>query len=949
MKKLIIFLFLLPLLFSCNRSDYKALKAGFDNPPTEYRPCVWWHWMGGQVSKDGIKKDLEWMHNAGISGIHCFDAGFRNVPRIVKERKPYMSEAWKDCFNYALDLADSLGLEVSIASSPGWSITGGPWVSEDDAQKKLVWSRTEVNGGQMLEIALPEPPSCAGPYQDEPQWPSTPDRHRYYRDICVIAMRAPANEEARISQSKEKTGFIIDYKLSDLDITPEYEGVCPEGDVFELTENVRDGILSWDAPEGDWLVFRFGYSLLGRMNGPSVPEATGLEADKLDAGAMRRYYVNYLKMYEETTGDRLGSKGVIKNFLIDSYEAGRATWTPLMAQEFEKRRGYSLKPWMPVLAGEIIGSSERSEQFLFDWRRTLGELIAENHYDIVNGLLDDYGLRRYSESHEERRAFVGDGMMTKRGAYMPMCAFWVRKRAGWYSTYPGCEADIKETSSVAHIYGQNICGAESFTTNGKRGKWDGFWAYQCHPGLLKRYADAALSMGLNRFIIHSSVHQPSDEHIPGLSLSIYGQWFNRHDTWAGEAKVWTDYLSRSSFLLSQGRYVADIAYFYGEDTNPTAVHYDRRVELPFGWNYDYVNADILCNVLKNKGKSLVAESGAEYKAVVIDTAVHKMSIELLRALDRISEAGTLICGNRPIRCADLGNDTEFAELTERIWSRSNTYAPDNLRNALRDNGIDEDLITAETPDSMAFVHRKLRDAEIYWLANISSRPRTVTVSFKDCGNVAEVWNAYDASRKSIVSQSRDGRTELELNMDRDDALFVVFTRKGGADETYTSCPETESLALDGTWTLAFPDGRGAPESAELEHLEDLSSSESDSLKYYSGTIIYSTSFSLESLPEHCSLDLGRVCNMARVSVNGHDLGLYWKEPYVCPVDKSVLKNGINTVEIKVINSWANRLIGDARHKDEKPYAFTAERYYKAEDPLPSSGLIGPVLLKFGAI
>ena len=173
--------------------------------------------------------------------------------------------------------------------------------------------------------------------------------------------------------------------------------------------------------------------------------------------------------------------------------------------------------------------------------------------------------------------------------------------------------------------------------------------------------------------------------------------------------------------------------------------------------------------------------------------------------------------------------------------------------------------------------------------------------------------------------------------------------KGGADETYTSCPETESLALDGTWTLAFPDGRGAPESAELEHLEDLSSSESDSLKYYSGTIIYSTSFSLESLPEHCSLDLGRVCNMARVSVNGHDLGLYWKEPYVCPVDKSVLKKGINTVEIKVINSWANRLIGDARHKDEKPYAFTAERYYKAEDPLPSSGLIGPVLLKFGAI
>ena len=943
MKKLNILLLLLLLLFSCSNNEYKALEAGFDNPPADCRPCVWWHWMGGQVSRDGIKKDLEWMQKAGIGGIHCFDAGFNNVPRLVKERKAYMSEAWKDCFNYAIGLADSLGLEVSIASSPGWSITGGPWVSEDDAQKKLVWSRTKVKGGQSLEIDLPRPPSCAGPYQDELQFPNDPDRYRYYRDICIIAMRAPVNEQARISHSRAKTGFILDYRLSDADFTPEYEGVCPEEDVFELTEKVRDGVLSWNAPEGEWLIFRFGYSLLGRTNGPSVPEATGLEADKLDSDAMRRYYINYLRMYEEATGGRLGSDGIIKNFLIDSYEAGKGTWTPLMVQEFEKRRGYSLKHWMPVLAGEIIGSSERSEQFLFDWRRTLGELLVENHYDLVNEVLADYGMRRFSESHEERRAFVGDGMMTKRGADMPMSAFWVRKRAGWYATYPGCEADLRESASVSHIYGQNICGAESFTTNGKRGKWDGFWAYQCHPGLLKRYADAAMSHGLNRFIIHSSVHQPSDEHVPGLSLGIYGQWFNRHDTWAGEARAWTDYLSRSSFMLSQGRNVADIAYFYGEDTNPTAVHYERRVEIPSGWNYDYVNADILCNVLKIKGKSLKAESGAEYRAVVLDTAVHKMSIDLLRALDRISSAGTLICGNKPLRCADLGNDAEFAELTGRIWSRDNTFLPENLQFALRNRGIDEDVILEDT-DSMAFVHRKLRDSEIYWLSNASSRHRTVKASFKVDGLVPEIWNAYDASVKSVEFQRRDGRTVLEFEMDRDDALFVVFTRKGGAEESFRHQPETESIGIDGPWHLAFPDGRGAPDGITLNHTEDLSASESDALKYYSGTIIYSTTFSLESLPELCTLSLGRVCNMARVSVNGHDLGLCWKEPYSCRIDRGILKKGDNTLEIRVINSWANRLIGDAR--EGSSLAYTAETYYEAEDPLPPSGLIGPVLLKY---
>ena len=658
---------------------------------------------------------------------------------------------------------------------------------------------------------------------------------------------------------------------------------------------------------------------------------------------MRRYYSNYLQLYKDAVGEKLGKDGVIKNFLIDSYEAGKGTWTPRMEEEFEKRRGYSLRPWMPVLTGQIIGSAQRSEQFLFDWRQTLGELIVENHYDLVNEVLAEYGMKRFSEAHEERRAFVGDGMSTKKGADMPMAAFWVRAHAGWYDNFTGCESDLKEASSVAHVYGQNICGAESFTTNGRRGKWDGYWAYQCHPGFLKRYADASMAMGLNRFVIHSSVHQPSDDHVPGLSLGIYGQWFNRHDTWAEEAKVWLDYLAINSYMLSQGRYVADIAYLYGEDTNPSARFYTTENEAPSGYNYDYVNAEILQDVLKVKGGKLLAESGAEYSVVMIDTAIHKMSIGLVRTLDRISSKGVMICGNRPQRCASLGYDAEFESLCDKIWSRSNVRRPQDLILSLKDAGKSEDAILGR--DSLSFVHRKMKWGEIYWVANISSQPCEVEVSLNVEGYEPEIWNATDCSREKVSYSIEGGRTKILLNMERDDAQFIVLAKKTKCKSAnYNKLEQTTLKEISGEWALSFPSERGAPKHIYCDSLINLSQSEQEEVKYYSGSIIYSKEFSIDSLPETAVIDLGRVHNMARVYLNGQDLGLAWKEPYRLNCSKS-LKLGVNTLEIKVINSWANRLIGDARSPvNATKYSFTSETYYATEDPLPASGLLGPVRL-----
>jgi len=947
MKRLLIILPLLALsLTSQAQTGEEALFQSFLNPEKTYRPRVWWHWMNGNITRESIRKDILWMDRAGLAGFHNFDAGL-DSPQIVCKRLIYMTPEWKEVFNYALDLADSLDMEVSVASSPGWSITGGPWVSEDDAEKKIVWRETVLEGGRQYTDSLPDPFVNCGPYQEEPGYPAEPHKYEYYKDLFVLAVPVLDGDSIRIAESRIKAGFDMNYKISDRFPTPETQ-VCPsDKDVLDITHYYKDGILDWAVPDGKWKVFRFGYNLLGRRNAPASPEATGLEVDKLDPEAVRRYYDHYLGMYQEASGGRLGK--AIHCLMIDSYESGHATWTIRMEREFERRRGYELRPWMPVLTGQILGSSRESEQFLFDWRQTLGELMAENHYDIVDGILDRYGMTRYTEAHEERQAFTGDGMRVKLNADVPMSAIWARYNAGWHSSYPGTEADVRESSSVAHIYGQNICAAESFTTNGKIGKWDGTRAYQCGPYNLKPLADAAMSLGLNRFVIHSNVHQPDDNVFPGLGLGVYGQWFNRHETWAEEARGWTDYLSRSSYLLQQGRWVADIAYFYGEDKNLTGRFYDEMVNIPKGWNYDFVNADIILNVFRRKGNTLVTSSGMQYRMLVLDNELKYMSFPVLKRIARFVRAGVPVCCLCPPvqKAGYKGSQKRFDSLVAKIWDKErNNVFKEDLFDALNDADIrcDVDFMTDEDAD-LRFVHRRLDDGEIYWIANITPENRDITVSLNVDGYFPEIWHADTGLREPVSYRMHDGRTEVDLSMTPDDAQFIMLLKKTDEDSYLVRSQEPVSQTLiDGDWTVSFQQGRGAPESAVFHDLHSYTEEKDEGIRYFSGTAYYEKSFEFHSSGSgHVILDLGDVSHMARVYLNGEDLGLIWKAPYRTDVTDNLV-DGTNKLIVKVINSWANRLIGDAGKAPEDRITYTVQTFYlPGEAPVPS-GLMGPVKL-----
>ena len=1098
MKRIFPLLVVLPamLLGGCsgNKSSVKELSEGWENPPQSARTRVWWHWMNGNITKEGIKKDLEWMDRIGLGGFQNFDAA-SGTPTIVKDRLVYMHDGWKDAFAYAAKVADSLGLEFAIASAPGWSSTGGPWVEPKDAMKKLVWRTMTVEGGSKVDAALPAPFTKVGAFQNggAAGRGTAAQVDEYYEDVAVLAVKMPEGRAtaeqlgAKVTSSggnftlsqltdgditnssllpaDERKGFSwimyeypqpvtvksitlvdgstggfggrasttffessedgknftrvaplqaggvaqrtvsvpattakyfrITYRnqappagggmfgmpmprgpmgtnIAELDLhtytmvnrfedkagfsalpnltaqaTPVVEGEkfpSPE-DVIDITSSMTsDGKISWDAPAGTWKIYRFGFSLTGKQNHPAPAEATGLEVDKLDPVAWTAYFRKYFDMYKDASGGLMGQRGV-QYVLTDSYEAENETWTPAMREEFKNRRGYDMMAWMPVIAGEVIGSPAQSDAFLWDYRATIGDLIAAN-YDLLSEIaINEYGMKgRYSESHEGGRAYVGDGMDLKRTAEVPMSAMWVT--ASWLPNLPSGEpdrsmynADDRESASVAHIYGQNVAAAESMTAPGQGGL-----AYSYCPENLKFVADIELSNGINRFVIHESAHQPSDEHVPGLSLGGIGQWFNRHETWAEMAGVWVDYMSRSSFVLQWGKSVADILYYYGEDSNVTSVFGNNAPQIPSGYQWDYCSPHALINAISVKNGEIVSQGGTTYKVIWMDRNMDYVSTPVLRKILSLVEAGAMIGGVRPSHPASLADDPQqWNELVSSIWDsgRANVKENISLAELLKAASVEPDVVI---PEGVKFLHRTAKGAEAYWINKPSKDYATLSVSFRTSGMKPQVWHPDTGVKEDVSYRVEGERTVVTLDMVPDDALFVIFSGKGESSYEAPAAKENTLLTVSTPWTVKFQEKRGAPsEPVVFPQLASYTESDVFGIKYFSGTATYSNTINVSSLSGKQFIDLGCVKNIAEVYVNGQYCGTAWKEPFRVDVS-SALKEGDNLLEVKVANVWPNRLIGDQQPDCPEKVTFSDSRAYRAGDPLRPAGLLGPVKL-----
>ncbi|SHN40717.1 glycosyl hydrolase [Chitinophaga sp. CF418] len=826
--------------------------------------------------------------------------------------------------------------------------------SDDGVNYRLI---THIPPGAILQQTIPVPETTARYFRITVKNPPDPfnrastmglaDKSKKNLNGTEIA-EIVLHTADRINRFEEKSAFAPAGNLLDTKTTAASNDVINVNDVINITDKLNaDGTIDWIAPErGEWKIIRLGYSLLGTINHPASYPATGLEVDKLDPVAVKNYFTNYLERYKNATGSMMGSKGALQYLITDSWEAGAQNWTTDLPAEFQKRRGYSIIPWLPVLTGAIVKSADASEAFLFDFRKTLGEMVAAYHYDALTDILARYGMKRYSESHEDGRAFIGDGMEVKRTAAIPMSALWTPSPVINQNDQTRYTIDIRESASVAHLYGQNLVAAESLTALGMGGS---AWAY--YPGNLKPSADLELASGVNRFVIHCSPHQPVDNKIPGLGLGPFGQWYTRHETWAEQAKVWNDYLARSSYLLQQGRFAADIVYYYGEDNNITNLFGKRPPAIPDGYNYDFINTDALINILSVKDGKLITPGGMSYSLLVLDSSAVKMALPALRKLRELVRSGATVTGIKPIATPSLTDDpNEFNKLVNEIWASSNSKVTvaKPLSEVLSSLNILPDFEYTKPQDNtqLMYVHRRLSNGDIYWVNNRNDRNETVEAIFRVSGKVPQIWHPETGRIEAASYKIENGRTTVLLNLTPNDAVFVVF--RSHATKNVLTLPaktEREIMTVEGSWKVMFQPNREAPASATFDRLVSYTENSDAGIRYFSGTATYTKNINLRSdaLVEGAQLwlDLGDVKNLGEVLVNGKLLGIVWKKPFRVDVTNA-LKAGENKLEIKVTNLWVNRLIGDAQPGVTNRITYTTLPFYKADSPLQPSGLLGPV-------
>lgn len=756
--------------------------------------------------------------------------------------------------------------------------------------------------------------------------------------------------EVSIDQFEAKAGFAVVrdyYALGTPDLSA--MGADP-AKVIDLTAKMRtDGSLDWTPPKGTWRVIRLGSSLLGTTNHPAPPEATGLEVDKFDGAAVRRYLEHYLGTYKDAAGPELVGKRGVRALLTDSIEVGAANWTPRMVEQFRRLRGYDPIPYLPTLAGVLIGSREQSDKFLRDYRQTLADLMASEHYGTVAQVAHENGLKVYGEALEDNRPSLGDDMAMRAHADVPMAALWTfGRKAG---PNPSYLADMKGAASVAHIYGQNLVAAESMTSAVAP------WAYA--PNELRRIIDLEFASGVNRPVVHTSVHQPVDDKVPGLSLAIFGQYFNRHEAWAELARPWVDYMARSSLLLQAGRNVADVAYFYGEEGPLTALYgHNRIADAPKAHAYDFINRDALFDAVKVEGNEVVAKGGARYRAIQLGGSSHRMTVATLQRLAALVEAGATVIGRAPESSPALADSSaDFSALVAKLWSgqpvtklgAGRVIASGDVDGALAHIGVAPDfrMSGASEDAEVMFVHRKLPDGDIWFLNNRKAAAERVEARFRVTGKQPELWHADTGLSEAVSYRIEDGQTVVPLTLDPEGSVFVVFRKAAVADALAVKKPAPVTLAtLEGSWKVALQPGRGAPPSLTLPKLASLTEQIDPGVKYFSGLATYSSTFALPKgvkPGQPLWLNLGEVGEIAEVSVNGRHAGYAWHKPYRVDVSAFV-KKGANAVEIRVANLWVNRLIGDAQAGATK-VTWTAIPTYMASAPLRPSGLIGPVTLE----
>jgi hypothetical protein len=729
-------------------------------------------------------------------------------------------------------------------------------------------------------------------------------------------------------------------------------------EVLDLTPHLAgDGTLRWDVPAGDWEILRFGCTVGDRAKVSTSSDGwKGFALDVLDDGAFRRYWDAVVEPLLADAGPLAGK--TLKYLHTDSWEVDAINWTPTLREEFRRRRGYDLLPFLPVLAGRIVNSRDESNRVLHDFRKTLGDLAIDNHYRLFRDGARRHGLEIHPESGGPHAVPI-DAQHCLGFNDVPMSEFWAwswRHRVGDSNRF-----FVKQPASAAHTHGRRLVAAEGFTTIGPHWQetlWDN----------LKPSFDHALCEGLNLLFWHAFVCSPEEEGLPGIQY-FAGTHFNPNTTWWPRSGPFIAYLNRCQWLLQQGLFVADACYYYGDHVPNFAQlrRSDPAGVLP-GYDYDVLTEETLLHRLSAQAGRLVLPDGMSYRVLALPKRA-AISLPVLRRLKELVEAGATVVGPRPATATGWLDharaDAEVQRLAEALWGAGRVVAHRPAREVLRAAGVPPDFEFAgpDAHTALDYIHRRDGEAEIYFVANRSNRAETVRCQFRVAGKAPELWDPVTGQRRFAAAYSEvGGRTTVPLEFPPFGSWFVVF-REPAAAHPATSAgnfPRFEPRGeLAGPWTAHFPVGMSAAErndrEMQMSHtravvfdpLQSWTGHTNAGIKFYSGAATYTKTFDLPASLRpgrgRVWLDLGSVRELAGVRLNGHDLGIVWTPPFRVDITDAMQPAG-NSLLVEVINFWPNRIIGDQSLPPEQRFTRTNIRKLTRDTPLMESGLLGPVKL-----
>ena len=926
---------LMLLMFGCSISTKQKINSEretvsiqnlsdeFVNPPDSYKPGAFWCWLNGNMSATSITRDLEALKSKGMNRAEIWDVAAVRNPSFIPAGGAFLGDESVKLIKHAIAEGKRLKMSIGIVASSGWN-AGGSWVTPEWASKNLFFSKVEVNGPQTLAIDLPFPKFPEGCPMKDPNTPA------FYKDVSVLAVP-----------------FSADKTIENL------------SSIKNLTPFFKDGKLNWIVPEGKWTILRFVCSNNGQQLIVPSPNSNGLFIDFFDPEATKRHLKYFMDRLGVTTEN--SAEAGLDYFEFDSMELAEGTpWTDAFPSIFKERRGYELENYLPVLAGWDIKNT--SERFLYDFKQTVSDQLIYSHYQTGTEFLKKYNAKLVSESGGPGPPIWDtcpvDALKALGSVSVPRGEFWIKHRNMFL---------IKEVSSAAHIYGQKIVDAESFTT----------WRrWKDSPFDMKKVVDRAFCEGLNNITFHTFASTNPEDGLPGRTYHA-GYDMNPGTTWWNKSKPFMDYLSRCSYLLQQGLFVGDVCYYYGDQTpNFFPLFHDvpekpRLKGLGKGYDFDVINSDIILNRMSVKDGRLVLPDGMSYSVMLLTDQVH-MPLAVLKKIGELVNAGATVVGPRPATVPGLKDwekeNIALNQLADDLWGKSdgqpfveNAYGKGRIINGLTPDevlirkGIAPDFSFTGSSD-IDFIHRTTNSGEIYFLRNESEEPVTSTCWFRVTKMYPEIWDASTGDISRIADFSNeDGGTAFEIGLPAHGSIFVVFNKENRSElpEFADNKHGNKKTGISGPWKVDFPPNWGAPPSVVFDRLISWTESDDNGIKYFSGTATYQNSFNLDagSVKKKMILDLGEVRDVAEVFVNGKSAGILWKKPYQADISQLV-KAGENDLKIEIVNLWVNRMTGDMLSDPKDRYCKTNQTFMTKEvwpggdEPfrLQTAGLLGPVNL-----